>query len=296
LINVNGTLYGITFIGPSCSSEGQGTVYSLSTTGIEKVLYSFCAQSNQGGPTGGVISVGGVLYGTVGPNTTGQVYSITASGAYSVLYNFLGPIYGDGYGPNGSLLDVNGTLYGVTYAGGAACYGNGGCGMVYALTRSGKEKVLYSFQGAPEGSDPFSGLINVDGTLYGTTFAGGNAGCQNNFGCGVVYSITTSGSEKVLYRFKGGSDGGNPVASLLEANGTLYGTTVEGGAYGLGTVFSIGTSGGEQVLHSFAGPDGAQPMADLTNVNGTLYGTTYSGGYEKGCGGKGCGTVFTVTP
>jgi uncharacterized repeat protein (TIGR03803 family) len=168
--------------------------------------------------------------------------------------------------------------------------------MVYALSRSGKEKVLYSFDGAPDGSEPLSGLINVSGTLYGTTFSGGKSGCQNNFGCGVVYSITPSGSEKVVYRFKGGTDGGNPDASLLEVNGTLYGTTAFGGTNGLGTVFSVSTSGAEQVLHSFGGSDGADPEADLIDVNGTLYGTTYYGGYEKGCGGKGCGTVFALTP
>jgi uncharacterized repeat protein (TIGR03803 family) len=136
----------------------------------------------------------------------------------------------------------------------------------------------------------------VNGTLYGTTLAGGKAGCSNNFGCGVVYSITTSGSEKVVYRFKGGSDGGNPLAGLVEVNGALYGTTYGGGASGLGTVFSISTSGGEQVLHSFAGPDGAGPRAGLIDVGGTLYGTTFSGGNGKGCGGKGCGTVFALTP
>jgi uncharacterized repeat protein (TIGR03803 family) len=189
-------------------------------------------------------------------------------------------------------------LYGVTYLGGASGSSSAGYGIVYALTRSGKEKVLYSFQGAPDGSEPFSGLINVNGRLYGTTFSGGKSGCQNNFGCGVVYSITTSGSEKVVYRFKGGSslDGGNPLAGLVEMNGTLYGTTYGGGADGLGTVFSISTSGGEHVLHSFGGSDGDEPRADLTDVNGTLYGTTYSGGDEKGCGGKGCGTVFALTP
>jgi uncharacterized repeat protein (TIGR03803 family) len=213
-----------------------------------------------------------------------------------VLYAFRGPNYGDGYGPRGSLLDVNGTLYGVTYLGGASGSSSEGYGMVYALATSGKEKVLYSFQGPPDGSEPFSGLINVNGTLYGTTFSGGKSGCQNNFGCGVVYSITTSGSEKVLYRFKGGSDGGNPDASLLEVNGTLYGTTAFGGTNGLGTIFSYSTSGGEQVLHSFGGSDGADPEADMIDVSGTLYGTTYYGGYEKGCGGKGCGTVFALTP
>jgi hypothetical protein len=61
-------------------------------------------------------------------------------------------------------------------------------------------------------------------------------------------------------------------------------------------VFGVSTSGAEQVLHSFGGSDGADPEADLIDVNGTLYGTTYYGGYEKGCGGKGCGTVFALTP
>jgi uncharacterized repeat protein (TIGR03803 family) len=297
LITVKGTLYGTTSFGGACGSQSSGTVYSMTTAGSEKVLYSFCdSASGAAIPTGGVTNVGGTLYGVAGPSVDGDVYSISASGAYSVLYAFRGPNYGDGYGPNGSLLAVNGTLYGVTYLGGASGSSSEGYGMVYALTTSGKEKVLYSFQGPPDGSDPFSGLINVNGTLYGTTFSGGKAGCQNNFGCGVVYSITTSGSEKVLYRFKGGSDGGNPLASLVDVNGTLYGTTYGGGANGLGTVFSITTSGGEQVLHSFGGSDGAQPRAELTDVNGTLYGTTYSGGYEKGCGGKGCGTVFALTP
>ncbi|MGC9992603.1 MAG: choice-of-anchor tandem repeat GloVer-containing protein [Candidatus Cybelea sp.] len=303
LIDVKDTLYDTTSFGGACGSQSSGTVYSITTTGSEKVLHSFCASSSGSGggaaiPTGGVINVDGTLYGPAGPSVDGDVYSITASGAYNVLYAFRGPNYGDGYGPRGSLLDVNGMLYGVTYLGGASGSSSAGYGIVYALTRSGKEKVLYSFQGAPDGSEPFSGLINVNGRLYGTTFSGGKSGCQNNFGCGVVYSITTSGSEKVVYRFKGGSslDGGNPLAGLVEMNGTLYGTTYGGGADGLGTVFSISTSGGEHVLHSFGGSDGDEPRADLTDVNGTLYGTTYSGGDEKGCGGKGCGTVFALTP
>ncbi|HXB83361.1 MAG TPA: choice-of-anchor tandem repeat GloVer-containing protein [Candidatus Acidoferrum sp.] len=297
LINVKGTLYGTTSFGGNCGSGSEGTVYGITTAGSEKVLHTFCGSGSGATiPTGGVIDVGGTLYGPAGPSVDGDVYSVSASGAYKVLYAFRGPNYGDGYGPYGNLLDVDGTLYGVTYLGGAASSSSEGYGMVYALTTAGKEKVLYSFQGPPDGSEPFSGLINVNGTLYGTTFAGGKSGCQNNFGCGVVYSITTSGSEKVLYRFKGGSDGGNPDASLLEVNGTLYGTTAFGGTNGLGTIFSFNASGGEQVLHSFGGSDGADPEADLIDVNGTLYGTTYRGGYEKGCGGKGCGTVFALTP
>ncbi len=171
----------------------------------------------------------------------------------------------------------------------------GGCGTVYSLTTSGQEKVLYSFQGGSDGSSPTSGLINVNGTLYGTTFNGGNSGCEFNEGCGTIYSISTSGKENVRYRFAGGSDGGNPDASLLEMNGVLYGTTFYGGSNNAGTVFSFSTSGGEQVLHSFgASEDGANPAADLNEMNGTLYGTTRNGGLTE-CN-DGCGTVFALTP
>jgi uncharacterized repeat protein (TIGR03803 family) len=95
--------------------------------------------------------------------------------------------------------------------------------------------VLYSFKGGSEdGEYPEAGLINVKGTLYGTTYDGGANGD------GTVFAITTSGAETVLHSFKGGSgDGEDPEAGLLNVKGTLYGTTFEGGANGDGTVFSL---------------------------------------------------------
>jgi hypothetical protein len=38
---------------------------------------------------------------------------------------------------------------------------------------------IYSFQGAPDGSIPEAGLIDVNGTLYGTTSTGGT-GCSGS--------------------------------------------------------------------------------------------------------------------
>jgi uncharacterized repeat protein (TIGR03803 family) len=74
-----------------------------------------------------------------------------------------------------------------------------------------------------------------------------------------------------------------------DVSGTLYGTTVLGGAYGYGTVFSITTGGTEKVVHSFGyGSDGTYPAAGLINVGGTLYGTTQGGGKY------GLGTVFSI--
>ncbi len=81
-------------------------------------------------------------------------------------------------------------------------------------------------------------------------------------------------------------------------NGTLYGTTWDGGAYNDGSVFSIDLStGAETILHSFDNTDGQWPVAGLINVKGTLYGTTFYGGAYTTCGDSfGCGTVFSLDP
>jgi hypothetical protein len=49
--------------------------------------------------------------------------------------------------------------------------------------KSGTENVLHSFAGNPDGATPYAGLTNVNGVLYGTTYAGGT-------GSGTVFSIT----------------------------------------------------------------------------------------------------------
>jgi uncharacterized repeat protein (TIGR03803 family) len=155
--------------------------------------------------------------------------------------------------------------------------------------------VVYSFAGVPDdGSDPTSGLVlDAQGNLYGTTYAGGTAGV------GTVFKIDATGKETVLHNFAGlgGGDGANPYAGLvLDAQGNLYGTTANGGdpacrKGGCGTVFKVDTSGNETVLYSFRLPglDGAFPRADLLlDAQGNLYGTTFRGGAH------GTGTVFTV--
>jgi uncharacterized repeat protein (TIGR03803 family) len=155
--------------------------------------------------------------------------------------------------------------------------------------------VVYSFAGAPnDGSDPTAGLVlDGQGNLYGTTYAGGSAGY------GTVFKLDPTGKESVLHSFAGlgGGDGANPYAGLaLDAQGDLYGTTANGGDAacrkgGCGTVFKVDASGNETVLYSFrlAGKDGAFPRADLLlDAQGNLYGTTFRGGAH------GTGTVFTV--
>ena len=200
LTEVKGTLYGTTLIGGSCApSNGCGTVYSISTSGHEKVLYAF-----QGGADGeepyGVVDVNGVLYGATfsgGQNGSwcsigcGTVFSITTKGAEKTLYRFAGG--SDGAQPESTLIDVNGALYGTTTIGGeggnCGIY-NGNCGTVFSVTTNGFETVLHRFAGGADGTDPAAPLVNVNGTLYGTTVEGGGHKCQANNGCGTVFSLT----------------------------------------------------------------------------------------------------------
>jgi uncharacterized repeat protein (TIGR03803 family) len=153
---------------------------------------------------------------------------------------------------------------------------------------------LHSFgRRSGDGEEPKAALIDVNGTLYGTTYAGGSTACAG--GCGMVFKITPAGKKTTIYRFGGGTDGANPSASLLAVRGILYGTTAYGGTFNVGTIFRVSTKGVESVVYSFGPiPDGEKPVASLIDVNGKLYGTTVGGGNDSTCPG-GCGTVFRVS-
>ncbi len=104
---------------------------------------------------------------------------------------------------------------------------------------------------------------------------------------------------KTLYKFKGGTDGNQPIAGVAFDNaGNLYGTTQVGGSFGHGTVFQLepSTSGGwkKTMLHSFTGKGGSNPYGDLImDAQGSLYGTTIFGG-KGACNGRGCGVAFEL--
>ncbi len=300
---VNGTLYGTTEHGgndPSgnCGAEGCGSVFALNLpSGQERVLYSFQGQGNGysdgSGPAAGLIDVKGTLYGTTqfGGGGVGTVFSFKLSSGYeSVLYSFEGGT--DGELPLAGLITRNSMLYGTTSEGGCI---SGYCGSIYGTvfevsTTYGTESVVHSFGSGSDGRFPIAGLIDVKGTLYGTTLGGGGSGCRHGDGCGTVFEVSTSGTERVLYSFKGGTDGSGPATGLIDVNGMLYGTTASGGAKGNGTVFEVSSSGSEKVLYSFKGrKDGSEPEAGLIDVKGTLYGTTALGGANSE------GTVFKIT-
>ena len=313
LIAVKNTLYGSSESGggnaSGCYSDGCGTVFEMSTAGDEQVLYPFTAeQDGTEGPMTGLLALNGMLYGTtrLGGSASGlgygSVFEVSKSGTGSLLYAFQGGT--DGASPESNLIALKDTLYGTTFYGGN-CKGLCGRGNVFAITTSGKERVLYSFKGRHDGENPAAGLTNLNGAFYGTTLRGGA------YGGGTVFKITPSGDETVIYSFKGPPDGSFPHAGLIAVNGELYGTTQIGGNGGpgcgrdeCGTVFAASTSGQEHVLYSFKGRhhDGKYPMGGLIAVNDALYGTTSEGGgggfetckTESGVG-FGCGIIFKIS-
>jgi uncharacterized repeat protein (TIGR03803 family) len=294
----NGTLYGTTTDGVGVyHGGGCGTVFSITPSGHETVLHEFTCSPDGSNPIARLLNVNGTFYGTTyhgGSHDNGTVFSIAPGGKEKVVYSF-GARRIDGAEPAAGLIDVKGTLYGTTAFGGASSTYYGSSGTVFTISPSGKEKVLHNFGIGKDGIEPFAGLIDVKGTLYGTTSEGGSGSCRDGYvlGCGTVFSITPGGKEKVLFSFSG-PDGNGPDATLLDVNGTLYGTTQNGGAYGYGTVFSITRSGYETVLYSFkGGQDGEDPQSGLSYVNGTFYGTTPFGG--AGGGAYSNGTVYSVT-
>ncbi|HEY1681470.1 MAG TPA: choice-of-anchor tandem repeat GloVer-containing protein [Candidatus Tumulicola sp.] len=294
LINVKGTLYGTTRNG---GANGAGTVYSITKTGEEKVLYSFSglaftSSSDGAQPTTRLVNVNGTLYGTTsaggthmcGGVTCGTVFSITTSGKETVIHSFDYSTT-DGALPDAGLIDVNGTLYGTTYAGGAHLCGGTYCGTVFSITTGGTVKVLHSFGETNDGMYPEAALLDVGGTLYGTTSDGGK------YKRGTVFTVSTAGQEHVIYSFgaTGFHDGTDPTSALVNAGGTLFGTTEQGGNGSSGTVFSITKFGRQNLVYSFNGSDGSQPIGGVVAVKGVLYGTTFAGGV------KNVGSLYSVT-
>jgi len=113
---------------------------------------------------------------------------VAPSQTLKVLYSFTGN--SDGGQPYAKLVvDPAGNGYGTTAVGGDITQCNAiGCGVIFKLTRTGQYQVLYTFEGGPDGNNPWSGLLRDSaGNLYGTTEAGGTAGY------GTVYKLDPTG-------------------------------------------------------------------------------------------------------
>jgi uncharacterized repeat protein (TIGR03803 family) len=139
----------------------------------------------------------------------------------------------------GLVMDNKGNLYGTTYQGGAHQTGT-----LFKLMRSKdgnwRETILFDFPKSEDGGGPIAAMtLDTAGALYGTTVYGGTQACS----CGVVFRLAPAAGGKwvygVLHRFSR-SDGATPYAGVtLDSQGSLYGTTLSGGANAYGVVYEV---------------------------------------------------------
>lgn len=279
----NGSLYGTTYNG---GASGLGTVFSVTTSGTETLLYSFKGGTKDGAnPTGGLtLGTDGNFYGTTrqgGTGTQGIVFKMTTAGVITILHNFNSAV--DGAFPWGPpILASDGNFYGTTSGGGSK-----GSGIVYQITSSGTFTTIYKFD-INHGFSPIAPPTQgTDGYLYIPVSQGGT-----NF-CGTIVQMTTAGVINNTYNFPCGAGGSFPIGPLVQAsNGDFYSTTQDGGTNGEGTIYQVDTNLNVTVLHSFGATfgDGTFPGAGLLlATDGNYYGSTSDGGTY------GDGTLFNTT-
>jgi uncharacterized repeat protein (TIGR03803 family) len=312
IVGANGAIYGTTAFG---GYTGSGTVFELippaSPGGAwtETVLFTFYAGGDNGGTgydvyRGLVAGSNGELYGVASEGglfyfgTAFELTPPTAPGGtwtFSLIYSFTG----DGREPAGLTISADGVLYGTTSYGGSA-----GAGTVFELTPptapggAWTGGTIYAFTGGADGDAPLQPpVIANDGTLYGTTSAGGGSASGTVFELRPPATPDGAWTETVLYDLSSSGDGKIPDSPLIVRKGVIYGTTAAGSGSKSagGTVFQLrrpGTGGPwtETVLHGFAGTAG--PAGSLVmDESGAIYGTTTSGP-----GPNGAGTAYGINP
>lgn len=287
-------------------SQGRdGNIYSTSQAGGAKLhksgagffftpqgaltrIWDFDPYPAPSTPSSGLtMGTDGLFYGTTttgGSHLVGTVFSLTSGGTFTTLFNFTGgtdegvPQAAPVLGPDGNLYGTSDGVYAGTY------------GTAYKITTKGMLTTIHPFQ-FTDGATPYQLIAGIDGNFYGVARGGGSKNM------GVVFRMTKAGAVKVLHSFTGyPADGSLPVGTLAQANdGTLYGTTYQGGTKNWGIIFKISPAGtGYTILHNFDRTlsivDGIQPLAGMVvGTDGNLYGTTSSGGKQNS------GALFKIT-
>jgi uncharacterized repeat protein (TIGR03803 family) len=268
IADASGNLYGTTDSG---GVHGAGTVFKVTPSGSETVIYSFVNTSGALPAAGLIVDASGNLYGTTnsgGAYGYGTVFKLTTSGSETVLYSFTAGGSDGRYPQSGLVADASGNVYGTTYVGGdASCgYKNEGCGVVFKLTPSGSETVLHSFTGGSDGANPAAGLIfDASGNLYGTTVGGGGSDLGTVFKLSGVGTPLSKNPQTADFNAAGRSDilwqNTNGQADIWLMNGATPTTQA-----------TVGTNPGPSWRVIGAGDFFGSPYSDILwqNLNGAV--------------------------
>jgi uncharacterized repeat protein (TIGR03803 family) len=233
------------------TSSGQGvissTLYKITPAGVFSTVHAFTSTEGSYIQAAPIQATDGNFYGCSnfgGTSGAGVIFKITTTGVVTVLHNFN---ITDGDECAFSLVQAtDGKLYGTTVFGGAS-----NAGVIFKITTAGVYTVLRNINGATDGSEPYSGLVQAtDGNFYGVTHT------QGTSNLGTLYKITANGGFTVIHNFAG-PEGSSPESSLTQhTNGILYGDTTSGGTIGDGVLYSLNI--------------GAAPFANLQSNSGKV--------------------------
>ncbi len=276
-----GNLFGTTSQG---GTYGDGTVFEVAAgSGAITILATFNGTNGQGPRAGLLLDASGNLFGTAyggGSASDGTVFEVAAgSHAITTLATFNGS---NGANPNVTLIeDSSGNLFGTTQYGGASSDG-----AVFEVVKgSGVATALASFNGG-NGFEPVTSLVeDGSGNLFGTATDGGASGD------GTVFEVAAGSHAITTLASFNGTNGQWPEGGLMmDASGTIFGTTYAGGAYSDGTVFKLAAgSHALTTLASFNGTNGENPICRLVeDGSGNLFGDATEGGAFSD------GTVFEL--
>ena len=232
----DGNFYGTTRaggVGDGTGTLDAGTIFRITPAGDLTTLYSFSSSDGQD-PSGALIQgADGSFYGTtvIGSyNSDGTVFQFTPDVGLTTLHSF--PISdGNGYGVGGYLLQaVDGGIYGYTGDGGPSTNG-----LLFELNPPyviPNGWTLSQLHIVPSADGVISCLFRSnDGTLYGTTSQGSDAG--------TIFRFTPDGAATVIFTFNN-TNGNHLQAPLVDVGGgVFYGVTSGGGTESGGTVFRL---------------------------------------------------------
>ncbi len=237
----DGALYGVTQWG---GAESEGVIFKITLDGHYSVLHTFCEQLADGSyddcrPNAGMILASdGNFYGTLLYDSgydpyynSGGIFRLSPNGDYTVMHKF-GHDSLDGEFPSGALVQgADGALYGTTVT------------SVFRMTLDGQLSVLHTAEApiqnvsafGPDGAYDSTLVRGADGMLYGTSQSGGA------YGQGLVFEIAPDGTFLPLDFFLGtAASAGQPTSGvILGGDGSLYGTSIKGGAADSGTIYRL---------------------------------------------------------
>jgi uncharacterized repeat protein (TIGR03803 family) len=283
----DGNLYGAT--APRAVGDLNGMIFKLTPTGTFTAIYRFvdgkgthatslmqAADGNFYGTAAGDSS-GGFFNHPPSMHNAGIFFKLTPAGAFTTLYSFTGGA--DGSFPNALVQGADGNFYGSALCGPESPPNIfTGFGSVFKITPTGVLTTLYSFTGGNDGGNPTKLIQGGDGNLYGI------ATYPN---IGTVFKVTLAGVRNTIYRFEG-SNGTGPSRLIASTDGSVYGTTQDGGIPQAGSIFGINPAGQMSTYIFDGAATGGHPSQLFEGEEHNLYGATAMGGAND------MGTIFRL--